>query len=282
MNGLATAGIVGGAIGLVKGIADQQKARHFDPYAGNDIQDYAANGLLGAGRTSLIAMGGYAGVQALRGKGFKIKGHTIDDIAASIAKNEHVQAVFPGGKQLHKEVSGRIASYANDGTYIKLMKDSINEAGSETNKELQQIFATRFDDDLLGNIGLDAQATKEIAALRDSVTRTNVDDVISSMQKIAKNEQFSGYIKDVVKPQIASDIHGFDGNTVVPGIGKVNYALNVPRAYYGNPDKKIRNTRIAATAGAYVGAAVGGRYLSGGTLTTDSYGRKDIAGIPFI
>ena len=55
-----------------------------------------------------------------------------------------------------------------------------------------------------------------------------------------------------------------------------------PKTYYWNPDKTIRNTRIAATIGTASALAVGGRYLSGGTLTTDRYGQKDIAGIPFI
>jgi hypothetical protein len=282
MNGLATAGVVGGAIGLVKGIADQHNAQRHDPYASREIQHYAANGLMGATTASLMAMGGFAGVQALRGKGVKIKGHTIDEIAESIAKSNYVQAVFPGVKPLHQEVSERVAGYANDGTYIKLMKDSLNEIGSATNKDLKEMFAVRFDDDLLSSIGLDAQKAKEIAKLRDSVTKENVDNVISSMQKIVQDDKFTGYINDIVKPQINTGVEGLSGNNVVKGIGTVNYALNVPRAYYGNPDKKIRNARIATTAGAYVGAAIGGRYLSGGTLTSDSYGRRDIAGIPFI
>ena len=55
-----------------------------------------------------------------------------------------------------------------------------------------------------------------------------------------------------------------------------------PKTYYSNPDKTIRNTRIAATVGTASALAVGGRYLSGGTLTRDQYGQKNIAGIPFI
>ena len=55
-----------------------------------------------------------------------------------------------------------------------------------------------------------------------------------------------------------------------------------PVAYFSNPDKHIRHTRINTAIGTYAGVAVGGRYLSGGTLTRDKYGRKDIAGIPFL
>ena len=58
--------------------------------------------------------------------------------------------------------------------------------------------------------------------------------------------------------------------------------MKYPQAYFKNPDKKIRNTRIGTAVGTYAALSVGRRYLQGGTLTTDQYGRKDIAGIPFL
>ena len=58
--------------------------------------------------------------------------------------------------------------------------------------------------------------------------------------------------------------------------------MKYPQAYFKNPDKEIRNTRIGTAVGVYTALSVGGRYLQGGTLTTDEYGRKDIAGIPFL
>ena len=76
------------------------------------------------------------------------------------------------------------------------------------------------------------------------------------------------------------------GNLLVP-IPVVTYIFllfssKYPQAYFKNPDKKVRNTRIGTAVGAYAALSVGGRYLQGGTLTTDQYGRKDIAGIPFL
>ena len=43
---------------------------------------------------------------------------------------------------------------------------------------------------------------------------------------------------------------------------------------------KLKNIKVLAVS--LVALSVGGRYLQGGTLTTDQYGRKDIAGIPFL
>lgn len=218
----------------------------------------------------------------MNGKILNTVGATIQDVASSVINGQTAKAIFPGTEALQKEINDRVASYANNGTYFKLFKDGLGNSGSEVNKEIQEIFAQRFDSDLLNSIGIDAKRAEEIATLRDSVTRENVDETISSIQKIAGDDKFSEYVDTIVKPQVANDVHGLNAETVIPGIGMGNYILNVPRAYYSNPDPKIRNTRIAATVGAYAGVAIGGRYLSGGTLTTDSYGRKDIAGIPFI
>ena len=52
--------------------------------------------------------------------------------------------------------------------------------------------------------------------------------------------------------------------------------------YFNNPDKTIKQQRIAAVAGTYIGVNAGARLLSGGNLTHDEYGQKNIAGIPFI
>lgn len=52
--------------------------------------------------------------------------------------------------------------------------------------------------------------------------------------------------------------------------------------YYTKGDAKDTATKVGVTAGAYGAGAIGLRYLSGGTLTTNNQGESDIAGIPFI
>ena len=61
-----------------------------------------------------------------------------------------------------------------------------------------------------------------------------------------------------------------------PGIGYGNLA----KGYFGDEVNGGKRIRIVLGAGA--ATAVGVRYLSGGNLTTNAQGERDIAGIPFI
>lgn len=65
----------------------------------------------------------------------------------------------------------------------------------------------------------------------------------------------------------------------VTGKDKMGY-MNFAKGYFG--DKQYGGTRIKTVLGAGAATAVGVRYLSGGNLTTNAQGEKDIAGIPFI
>lgn len=65
----------------------------------------------------------------------------------------------------------------------------------------------------------------------------------------------------------------------VTGKDKMGY-INFAKGYFG--DKQYGGTRIKTVLGAGAATAVGVRYLSGGNLTTNAQGERDIAGIPFI
>ncbi len=58
--------------------------------------------------------------------------------------------------------------------------------------------------------------------------------------------------------------------------------LGHAKDYYFSGDLGTNAARWGATAGAYGAAAVGTRYMTGGTATTNNRGQRDIAGIPFI
>lgn len=60
--------------------------------------------------------------------------------------------------------------------------------------------------------------------------------------------------------------------------------VNGVKDYYNPSQNGIGTTlaRAGATLGLYEAGALGVRYASGGTLTTNSNGESDIAGIPFI
>ena len=65
----------------------------------------------------------------------------------------------------------------------------------------------------------------------------------------------------------------------VTGKDKMGY-MRFAGGYFG--DKTYGGTRVKAAIGAYAGVNIGGRFLSGGGVTRNNTGERDIAGIPFI
>lgn len=61
-----------------------------------------------------------------------------------------------------------------------------------------------------------------------------------------------------------------------------NGMIDEAKHYFTGGDFTQNAARIGAATAAYGGVAVGTRYLSGGSATTNNQGRRDIAGIPFI
>lgn len=115
----------------------------------------------------------------------------------------------------------------------------------------------------------------------EQIKKINLRNYDEGIQKVAESvaketQQPVGAIKDIIDPLVDS------AEADVSNLSKPKQALKYAQAYYSNPDKKVRNRRIGATVAAVEATAIGGRFLSGGTLTTDNYGRKDIAGIPFL
>lgn len=110
--------------------------------------------------------------------------------------------------------------------------------------------------------------------------KPGISDPVKAVEKMVKSgsldEKQAQMVQDVIKD--AADKH----KMTPEDMNILQKAANYPRAYFGVADKSTRNTRIATAAGAYATVAVGGRVLSGGSLTKDEYGRNDIAGIPFI
>ena len=97
------------------------------------------------------------------------------------------------------------------------------------------------------------------------------------------NARFAKEMKDTMKSSI-SDKEKFDwirkkqierhGNNAL--LGNAIFAGQVAKAYMFEDGKK------AARWGTYAAGAVGLRVLSGGSLTHNNTGERDIAGIPFI
>lgn len=185
----------------------------------------------------------------------KVVGETIEDITSSITNSKWAKSIIPTVQELNQTI-------AHDPKMsIKWMDEKVQKDVSKRlkNFNIPEDEAKKLSETIFSNT-----YEKDIEALSE-----NINQYVNDTDKAIK----------VLKTKTGKVIdEGLD--TVTPGLH--DKITKYPQAYFKNPDKKIRNTRIGTAIGAYTALSVGGRYLQGGTLTTDQYGRKDIAGIPFL
>lgn len=262
MNDLATVGIVGAAVGVAKGVIDQKNAQKYDSQAGTNVGSYIKNGISNAIPLGLAAMGGYAGIGTLLGKEFTIKGTNIKDIAKSISGN-----IYPGRDELIEELNETmVKNVSSSKKFLDKQaqlgaKEALEKIGNIPKEEAEKISKT------VSSKNLD----KSIEKLRDTVSEKlpegkDIDNVLNTVKKRAE--------KTMSKEP--------DLENVLQTMNPIEKYANYPKAYFTNSDKTVRNTRKGVAIGTYAGLAIGGRYLQGGSLTRDEYGRRDIAGVPFL
>jgi hypothetical protein len=189
----------------------------------------------------------------MNGKVLNSLGAGIDDVAASIAKSDWYKSVIP------KNMNSELASYVAGSPKITsaMAQDSVRDT-----------LKSRMD------------ITPEIEEAIQKISAENIDETVDAALKDIGN--IPDAVADIMKQRANDSVTNIDGSKIVRKMTKTERYMNMPKAYFSHPDKKVRDTRIATAAAAYAGVAIGGRYLSGGTLTSDNYGRKDIAGVPFL
>lgn len=192
----------------------------------------------------------------MNNKALNTVGAKIQDVASSVVNSKWGQAVIPTANELNQTISSN----------TKL-------AGSLYNENIQKSLTHMFE-------GLNVP-TEEATRMAKTVNVKNYDKAINAL-----SEDISEYTDKPVE-KVIERAKTVTQKEISKGIDPENLSipdkiLKYPGAYFTNPDNKIKNTRIATAVTAYAGTAVGARYLSGGTLTTDNYGRKDIAGVPFL
>ena len=185
----------------------------------------------------------------------KVVGETIEDITSSITNSKWAKSIIPTVQELNQAIAHdpkMSAKWMDERVQKDISKrlKNFNIPEDEAKKLSETIFSNTYE--------------KDIEALSE-----NINQYVNDTDKAIK----------VLKTKTRKVIdEGLD--TVTPGL--YDKITKYPQAYFKNPDKKVRNARIGTAIGAYTALSVGGRYLQGGTLTTDQYGRKDIAGIPFL
>lgn len=191
----------------------------------------------------------------MNGKALNAVGSKIQDVASSMANSKWTKTMVPTIDELNQTIAGN----------AKLSQSIRTE-------NMQKSLATMFQ-------GVDIPE-EEAIRMAKGIKPKNYEDAINAL-----SDDISKYTDkpvDKVMQRAKSVTEAELSKTIDPSAVSGLERLKYPVAYFANPDKNIRNTRIATAAATYAGVAVGGRYLSGGTLTRDNYGRKDIAGVPFI
>lgn len=193
-------------------------------------------------------------------------GKGAEELASEIAGSNYIKTIFPGMAELEKEFAETIAgSKKLMGTKLDVyaqnaVQDNLNKMASKLN--------------IPDNV---------ISELANNVHASSLDSDIDKLAKeLSKYTDKSDKVAEVLKKNAGSAVEGHIGDADALALSIGEKITKYPQAYFAHPDKKIRNTRIQSAVAAYAGVAVGGRYLSGGTLTKDQYGRKDIAGVPFL
>ena len=199
-------------------------------------------------------------------------GANVTKALDSIVSNDYLRKLLPSMDEMNENMARMVAQ----GKHWQIVNiDGIKD--NPLNTRLHNI----VDSGKLMAGAFDEKTEKKLNKIIDNMNLSNLNE---SFEKIY---QFTSSDPEVTKDfkkvqQQANDMVKNAASNMQSTLGNVNYTINMPKAYFSNPDKDIRKARVGAAVGAYAGVAIGGRVLSGGSLTTDSYGRKDIAGIPFI
>lgn len=176
----------------------------------------------------------------------------------------------------------KIAKWISKNGFGKKVVDAF---GDLSDSGLDQIAARRKllkqANDVINNMGGDDAAKVEARKVLNSISKNGNDrsftSVMDMMQKQFDGSEIKGaadFTKNVgyYKGGNYNKMFGPDGIGFMDKVG----------GYFGDPVGGMGRTRAITTAGAYAGVSVGGRVVSGGSITRNSDGERDIAGIPFI
>lgn len=197
----------------------------------------------------------------------------IGQIAADIAGSKYAKAMVPGKENFLGEVNSYINS--NNRTARKLRTTEINKSMFSDITDTISVYNEASTKPL--DIGED-----KIIALTTMMNGTDYSP--KAFKKMTKTLKKEGMDKTTAQ-QLTNRLQENSAKIMntpldIDDYSKATKAAIYAKTYFGNPGTRL--PRIGTAVGAYAGLSVGSRYLSGGTLTTNSSGNDDIAGIPFI
>lgn len=199
---------------------------------------------------------------------------TIGEVAHDIASSQFRYDVLPGKQQLLQEAQERVAKTQDVTTGLQKARNYlINAMASATG-----------DPDYTGGIGMMLRSEKDIDSIVDAqlqvLKNRKIDSTIlnDNTVSVVKQKMHDAYAEGMRIAQTSPR----SGVSVFEELSTVDKAGQLVQTYFKNPDERVRSNRILGAVGAYGAVSVGGRLMSGGTLSVDRYGRENLAGIPFI
>lgn len=199
---------------------------------------------------------------------------SISEVAQDIANSQFRYDVLPGREQLVKEAQERLVKTQDVTTGLQKARNYlINTMASATGDPDYSGGIKRM---LRSEVDIDAMVDAQLRILKNRKIDSSIlnDETVSAVKQKVHQEYQQGL-------RLARDIPQ-SGESLYFDLDTVDKAGQLVQTYFKNPDQRVRSNRILGAVGAYGIASVGGRAMSGGTLSTDRYGRQNLAGIPFI
>ena len=211
-------------------------------------------------------------------------GKNIQEIAASISKSDYAKRLVPTVDQLKEETYERLNRSLTDKAIEKAKREgneeivnaiygNINNDGKYSGAKGEKI-KNKLNNFASNNINLSNYESEIDKLLKKHKRDLNKETDINEMSSALK-DMYKSIIDDNSVP-IDAGVNSYNNKDIL------NKGLSLTKTYFSSKDKKTKLIRGATVAGVYAGLNIGGRVLTGGSLTANNSGEKDIAGIPFI
>lgn len=194
---------------------------------------------------------------------------------------------------------GEMITNILDGTFQKADKVASDIANSSTFQKYYKMimpgkdFSAEVAKSYYAKSGIRSLATSVSGLYRNNYSEEVEAALLKAMRvedfdKIARQYSLDADLvkrmKETFSNRLQAVIDNANKQTSIPKgtLNPLSMAKENVVTYFNNPNDSVKKARIGAAIGGYTLAATAVRHMSGGTLTRDQFGQKDIAGIPFI
>lgn len=204
----------------------------------------------------------------------KAAGRTIKEVLDSFVPVEILNKIIPETG----EINENIIKLAEKGDLIKLSNKGYTGPYKQADLAGEMLHMSK--DDLI-TLGLSKKEAKMASQLAQNINPNNVEQTMENLRGISNSEDYQTML-NTIQEGLNDKKKTANADKLFSQMTTSNYLANLPKAYLNNEDPEINKFRRNTLVFGYAGMTVGRRYMQGGTLTADSEGRRNIAGVPFI